>query len=191
MIGIGTPNSHNKIPRPMISSCVQFWLDYRPVRSGFQLSRTYPPSVAARLAQKAPISSEAVSHRDNLAAALRALSKAVFAWLMTSETRLSASCLTKSRADRYDLRQICAVRRRNITTTKAGHEDTRDLAASGFHIGRIWACGRIGSQQRIHVIIHRTAGCRCKHDATPAMLLAAAAKNAALSTVANAHAKKP
>src|SRR5476651_2311932 len=66
-------------------------LAYWPVRLGFQLSRTYPPSVAARLAQKAPISSEAVSHKDNLAAAFRALSKAVFAWLMTSETRLSAS----------------------------------------------------------------------------------------------------
>src|ERR1700690_766528 len=64
---------------------------YRPVRPGFQLSRTCPPSVAARLAQKAPISSEAVSHRDNLAAAFRALSKAVFACSMTSETRFPAS----------------------------------------------------------------------------------------------------
>ena len=37
------------------------------------------------------MSNEAVSHRDNFAAAFRALSKSVFAWLMTSETRLSAS----------------------------------------------------------------------------------------------------
>ena len=47
--------------------------------------------LAAKLAAKAPISSEAVSHRDSLAAAFRALSKAVFAWLVTSETRFSAS----------------------------------------------------------------------------------------------------
>jgi hypothetical protein len=38
--------------------------------------------VAARLAQKAPITSEAVSHRDSLAAALRVSSKTVFAWLV-------------------------------------------------------------------------------------------------------------
>ena len=54
-------------------------------------SRTFPPCVATRLAAKAPKSRAAVSHRDNLAAAFRALSKSVFAWLMTFETRVSAS----------------------------------------------------------------------------------------------------
>jgi hypothetical protein len=65
-------------------------LDYPPVRLALK-SRTRPPCVAARLAAKAPKSSAAVSHRDNLAAAFRALSKSVFAWSMTFETRLSAS----------------------------------------------------------------------------------------------------
>src|SRR5450756_2097394 len=54
-------------------------------------SRTFTPCVAARLAAKAPVSRAAVSHRDNLAAAFRAVSKSVFAWSMTFETRLSAS----------------------------------------------------------------------------------------------------
>ena len=54
-------------------------------------SRTFPPCVAARLAAKAPVSRAAVSHRDNLAAAFRAVSKSVFAWSMMFETRLSAS----------------------------------------------------------------------------------------------------
>ena len=54
-------------------------------------SRTFPPCVAARLAAKAPVSRAAVSHRDNLPAAFRAVSKSVFAWSMMFETRLSAS----------------------------------------------------------------------------------------------------
>ena len=65
-------------------------LAYPSVRLALK-SRTFPPRVAARLAAKAPKSRAAVSHRDNLAAALRALSKSVFAWSMTFETRLSAS----------------------------------------------------------------------------------------------------
>src|ERR1019366_541876 len=64
--------------------------NYCSVRLAFR-SRTNPPSVAAKLAENAPISSEAVSQRDNLAAAFRALSKLVCAWLMTFETRVSAS----------------------------------------------------------------------------------------------------
>jgi hypothetical protein len=65
-------------------------LAYPSVRLALK-SRTFPPRVAARLAAKAPKSRAAVSHRDNLAAAFRALSKSVFAWSMTFETRLSAS----------------------------------------------------------------------------------------------------
>jgi hypothetical protein len=67
-----------------------FGLAYPSVRLALK-SRTFPPCVAARLAAKAPKSSAAVSHRDNLAAAFRALSKSVFACSMTFETRLSAS----------------------------------------------------------------------------------------------------
>jgi len=65
-------------------------LAYPSVRRALK-SRTFPPCVAAKLAAKAPKSSAAVSHRDNLPAAFRALSKSVFAWSMTFETRLSAS----------------------------------------------------------------------------------------------------
>jgi len=65
-------------------------LAYPSVRLALK-SRTFPPCVAARLAAKAPVSRAAVSHRDNLAAAFRAVSKSVFAWSMTFETRLSAS----------------------------------------------------------------------------------------------------
>jgi hypothetical protein len=65
-------------------------LAYPSVRLALK-SRTVPPRVAARLAAKAPRSRAAVNHRDNLAAAFRALSKSVFAWSMTLETRLSAS----------------------------------------------------------------------------------------------------
>jgi len=65
-------------------------LAYPSVRLALK-SRTFPPCVAARLAAKAPKSRAAVSQRDNLAAAFRALSKSVFAWSMTFETRLSAS----------------------------------------------------------------------------------------------------
>src|SRR5664279_558464 len=65
-------------------------LAYPSVRLALK-SRTCPPRVAARLAAKAPKSRAAVSHRDNLAAAFRALSKSVLAWSMTLETRLSAS----------------------------------------------------------------------------------------------------
>ena len=65
-------------------------LAYPSVRLALK-SRTFPPCVAARLAAKAPVSRAAVSHRDNLAAVFRAVSKSVFAWSMTFETRLSAS----------------------------------------------------------------------------------------------------
>ena len=65
-------------------------LAYPSVRLALK-SRTFPPCVAARLPAKAPVSRAAVSHRDNLAAAFRAVSKSVFAWSMTFETRLSAS----------------------------------------------------------------------------------------------------
>jgi len=71
--------------------------------------------------------------------------------------------LIKSSAGRDDLRHICPLRLRNIATTKAAREDTSDLGTSGSQIGRVWVCGRIGSQQRIDVIIHRTAGCRYKY----------------------------
>src|SRR4051812_31417986 len=54
-------------------------------------SRRLPPSVAARLAQKAPSSSEAVSQNARWAAFLRAVSRSDLIWTTTSLTRLSAS----------------------------------------------------------------------------------------------------
>ena len=47
--------------------------NFRPPMTPIHVpSRSWPPSIAARLAQNAPISREAVNHIDNLAAALRA-----------------------------------------------------------------------------------------------------------------------
>ena len=64
---------------------------YRIVLRRHVPSRRPPPSVAARLAQNAPISSDAVSQNASCAAALRAASMSALACVTTSLTRLSAS----------------------------------------------------------------------------------------------------
>src|SRR5579864_4279098 len=54
-------------------------------------SRNAPPSTAARLAANAPNNMAAVNQKESFAAAFRAVSAAVFASVITSLTRLSAS----------------------------------------------------------------------------------------------------
>src|SRR5271156_3944526 len=89
IIGIGTPSSQSRIPLPMIISPYVV----RGVRTrSFQVpSRSEPPSVAARLAEKAPKRNAAVSQKEKCAAFLLALSASVFASVTTASTRFSAS----------------------------------------------------------------------------------------------------
>src|ERR1700733_16250116 len=93
MIGIGTPSSQSRIERPICRFLVALNLRL-PAQLHtlyFQVpSRRPPPSIAARLAANAPTSSDAVSHSDSCAAALRDALTAVLARSMVADTRSSA-----------------------------------------------------------------------------------------------------
>jgi hypothetical protein len=84
MKGIGTPSSSNMIERIGIAS-------YEFRQTMITLSRCFPPIVAAKLAQNAPINRARKVQYIECATALRAVSAACVAWVNMSSTLFSAS----------------------------------------------------------------------------------------------------